>query len=365
MKKALIGLMVLTIIGWGSVQLFAAYSGDKGKTPDNKGKNEQVNPGDNRDDQNSGKVDQIDDGNSGQGDDKKTDQQARNKKIDILKKYDKDGDGKLNDAEKAQMKADRDARRLENPNKPGKKGDDKGRDGGFDNDRQWDEGSVQKIMDKYDKDRDGKLNAQELSAYRADEAKHGRNQEEQKRDQKAKLLKKYDKDGDGKLSDAEKAQWKADCEAERNAHQSDILKKYDKDGDGKLSDAEKAQMKADQDTRRAEAMRQLIKKLDKDGDSELNLQELARYIKATHNPRRTENINKSFKRWDKDGDGKFSPEERESAREWYRDHPDDKDGKQWKEWEKKNQGVRDHGKGEGRDGRGQGKGQGQGPKNGR
>jgi len=363
MKKALLGLMVLVIIGWGSIQLFAAYGGDKGKTPDNKGKNGQINPGDNRDDSHSGKVDRIGDGNSGQGDDKKADKQAqaRKKKLEILKKYDKDGDGKLNDAEKAQMKADQGARRQENKNKPGRKGDDRGRDDGFDNNRQWNEFSVQKIMEKYDKDHDGKLNAQELAAYRADAAKHGFNKEEQRRAEQARILKKYDKDHDGKLNDAERAHMKADLAA----RQAEAINKWDKNGDGKLSDAEKAQMRADQETRRAEAMRQLIKKLDKDGDSELNLQELERYIKATHNPRRTENINKSFKRWDKDGDGKLSPGERDSARKWYKAHPEDKDGKQWKEWEKKNQGVRDHGKGEGRDGQGQGKGKGLGPDKGR
>lgn len=57
----------------------------------------------------------------------------------------------------------------------------------------------------------------------------------------ADVLKKYDKDGDGKLNADEKAAWKADREAEKKA----LLEKYDKDGDGRLNEEEKAAAKAD------------------------------------------------------------------------------------------------------------------------
>jgi Ca2+-binding EF-hand superfamily protein len=358
MKKALLGLMVLAIIGWGSLQLLAADKDDKGKTPNDKGKNKQVNPGDNRDDQHSGKTDRPGDGNSGQGNDKKTDKQIPPERItqDVLIKYDKNRDGKLNDAEMAQWKADREARQKENTNKIGRKDSDKWRDSDFDNDRPWDEGWIKRIIARYDKDGDGKLNEQELAKYRADCSKHRA---------EFLMLKKYDKDGDGKLNAEERARMKADRTAEQEAHRLEMLKKYDKDGDGKLNDEERARMKADQAARRSENYDKFFSKWDKDGDKALNERELARYIKATHNTRRAENCDKFIKRWDKDGDGKLSPEERKTARQWYRAHPDDKDCQQWKKWDDKHpdNGVRDHGKGEGRNSHGQGKGQGQGPDN--
>lgn len=78
------------------------------------------------------------------------------------------------------------------------------------------------ILEKFDADKDGKLNAEERKA--AGEAR------------KAEMLKKFDKDGDGKLNEAER---KAAGEARR----AEFMKKFDKDGDGKLSDDEKAAMR--------------------------------------------------------------------------------------------------------------------------
>lgn len=54
---------------------------------------------------------------------------------------------------------------------------------------------------------------------------------------RAKLLEKYDKNKDGKLDESEKEALKKDRQAE-------MLKKYDKNGDGKLDDAEKEAAKA-------------------------------------------------------------------------------------------------------------------------
>jgi len=54
---------------------------------------------------------------------------------------------------------------------------------------------------------------------------------------RAKMLEKYDKNSDGKLDETEKEAAKKDQEAAR-------LKKFDKNGDGKLDDAEKEAAKA-------------------------------------------------------------------------------------------------------------------------
>jgi hypothetical protein len=84
---------------------------------------------------------------------------------EVLKEFDKDGDGKLSDDERTalreSMKAKAEERRKE-------------------------------MMKKYDTDGDGKLSNEE--------------REKAVAERKAEMLKKYDKDGDGKLSQEERAE---------------------------------------------------------------------------------------------------------------------------------------------------------------
>jgi Ca2+-binding EF-hand superfamily protein len=77
---------------------------------------------------------------------------------EVIAKFDKDGDGKLNDDEKAEAKA---ARKKE-------------------------------MLEKFDADKDGKLNDDEKAAMREEVKK--------------KMLEKFDKDGDGKLNEEERAE---------------------------------------------------------------------------------------------------------------------------------------------------------------
>ena len=79
---------------------------------------------------------------------KKPDAAAR--KEAMLKKFDKDGDGKLSDEEKAAMKAEMKKRRAEG----GAKGGNAERRA--------------EMMKKFDKDGDGKLNDEEKAAMRAE-----------------------------------------------------------------------------------------------------------------------------------------------------------------------------------------------------
>ena len=110
-------------------------------------------------------------------------------KAAIIKRFDKDGDGKLSDAEKAEMKATREARH-------------------------------QQMLKKWDKDGDGKLSdaeKAEMKAFR--EAQH------------QEMLKKWDKDGDGKLSDAERAEAKKarlEAKSDANAKPEGKTGKHDK-----------------------------------------------------------------------------------------------------------------------------------------
>ena len=74
---------------------------------------------------------------------------AAARKAAMLKKFDKDGDGKLSDEEKAAMKAEMQKRRGE-----GGKGPDAARRA--------------EMMKKFDKDGDGKLSEEERAAMRAE-----------------------------------------------------------------------------------------------------------------------------------------------------------------------------------------------------
>jgi Ca2+-binding EF-hand superfamily protein len=85
------------------------------------------------------------------------------------------------------------------------------------------------IIEKFDKDGDGKLNEEERAAARAV-------REEMMKNRKKEMLEKFDTNKDGSLDDTEKA-------AAKEAHKQMALEKFDKDGDGELSDAEKAEMR--------------------------------------------------------------------------------------------------------------------------
>jgi len=147
-------------------------------------------------------------------------------RIQLLKKFDKDGDGRLNAEErKAAFDAMKDrSADLEDLRKK----------------------HVEEIMKKFDKDGDGKLDQAELSTFLDEQRKMfdeqrrrmgpGRNFTPPKE-----ILEKFDKDGDGKLSDDERKTMFKEARERRAA----LIKKYDADGDGVLSDAERVKLTQD------------------------------------------------------------------------------------------------------------------------
>jgi len=80
------------------------------------------------------------------------------------------------------------------------------------------------------------------------------------------VLQKYDTNKDGKLDDAERAQMKAAFEAKRAERHKAALAKFDANKDGKLDATERKTM---QDTRLAEQ----FQKMDTNGDGKLTLDE--------------------------------------------------------------------------------------------
>lgn len=104
------------------------------------------------------------------------------------------------------------------------------------------------IIKKFDKDGDGKLSDEEKTAAREAMAGKGRpGGPGAGRPDFAEIIKKFDKDGDGKLSDEEKAAAREAMAGKGRPggpSREELMKKFDKDGDGKLSEEERAAAKA-------------------------------------------------------------------------------------------------------------------------
>ena len=109
---------------------------------------------------------------------------------EILKRFDKDGDGKLNDAERDAAKKAREERGGK-PGQPGRPGQPGGGDGKM----------REEVLKRFDKNGDGKLNDEEKAAAKKAHDERGGGDGKMREE----ILKRFDKDGDGKLNDEEKA----------------------------------------------------------------------------------------------------------------------------------------------------------------
>ncbi len=138
----------------------------------------------------------------------------------LLKKFDKDGDGKLNEQERAMARQCMEKKIAELKEKRKQ--------------------HLKKVIEKFDKDGDKKLSEEELSAFLNEQRKMFRKMRDPKRHCLPKeIIAKFDKDGDGELNKEERQAMFKDAKERRAA----FIKKFDKDGDGKLSEEEKEAMR--------------------------------------------------------------------------------------------------------------------------
>ena len=127
--------------------------------------------------------------------------------------------------------------------------------------KQAEEAAQKWLVRRHDKDGDGKLNAEEQAAADAEKARMEQQRAEWENRRKE-SIKRWDADGDGQLSEAEQQkmrdEMRAQYEAKRKemdangdgqvspdemrSHWQNLQKKYDADGDGKLSDEERQKM---------------------------------------------------------------------------------------------------------------------------
>ncbi len=97
------------------------------------------------------------------------------------------------------------------------------------------------IIKRYDTNKDGKLDEAEIAAVKEQMFMEGQEKKEQRRERiQARLensIKEFDQNGDGKLDEAEKTAREAALRA-RAEKMPRVMKRLDTDKDGKLSDAE-------------------------------------------------------------------------------------------------------------------------------
>ena len=144
-------------------------------------------------------------------------------RIQLMKQFDKDGDGRLS-------KEEREAAVEAMKNKSA------------DLD-QLKKNHAKDIIKKFDVDGDGKLDQTELTAFLDEQRKLFDEQRKHMGPRRnfrvnKEMLAKFDKDGDGKLNSEERKAMFQEGKAKRDA----LLRKYDANGDGKLDDAERTKL---------------------------------------------------------------------------------------------------------------------------
>ncbi|MFC4993047.1 EF-hand domain-containing protein [Rubritalea tangerina] len=236
-------------------------------------------------------------------------ERSRPSREDLLKRFDADGDGSISEEERRAMREAR-AERA----KPGFHGD---RERGDWRKRSAHGGRFDKeVMERFDKDGDGKLSDEERKEARDAIAKrYGSRGDKMQKE----LLKRFDKDGDGKLSEDERRELRRSWEKRKRGHsewmeqaKKRFMLQFDEDGDGQLSEEEKAKAKEVIAERMSELKKELIEKYDLDGDGTLSEEER----KTAHEKEKAEML----ERFDADGDGTLNAEEKQKAMEHMMEH---------------------------------------------
>ena len=216
----------------------------------------------------------------------------------MLEKYDANKDGKLDDAEKKAMKEARAKHRKkghEHHAHPGKDRDCK-KSPSAKHRKEW----HKRMLKKYDANKDGKLDDAEKKAMKKAmkkaRAKHSKKAKDKPKtcpsgkapkrahggDWHKRMLKKYDANKDGKLDEAEKKAAHKALAERREQWKKKALEKYDANKDGKLDEAERKVMRKAREARVKKWTEQrvqststkIIKKLDGNDDGKLNADEV-------------------------------------------------------------------------------------------
>ncbi|MEO1855834.1 MAG: hypothetical protein ABGY95_00515 [Rubritalea sp.] len=229
---------------------------------------------------------------------------------DILKRFDLDKDGELSEEERQTAREARSQRR--GGNERPEEAVSHGRRGQKPHDGE----RFKRQLEKFDRDKDGKLSDEERRIARDTIAKGFGQRGDKMREH---MLNKFDKDGDGKLSDGERKHAHKEMQRHR-VMMSDRMKKakkrfmakFDTDRDGVISEEEKVAAKIDVDKRTSKLKHELILKHDADGDGHLSEDERRR----AHEKEKQEMLD----RFDADKDGELNEEEKKVAFDYMLEH---------------------------------------------
>ena len=181
---------------------------------------------------------------------------------ELLKRFDKNGDGKLDDneladAHEAMLKEqlDRQATQAARPNA---------------------EQFRARMLELFDKNHDGKLDDEERAEARKYAEEHGLGSDLLNREE---VMKRFDKNGDGKLDDAERAElmkFNQERQAQGPAQMRErLLVRFDTNRDGKIDATEMFELEKEMRLRFELGNPQRMKRLDKNGDGKLDDEEWA------------------------------------------------------------------------------------------
>lgn len=179
--------------------------------------------------------------------------------------FDRDGDGVLNEEERAAAFAAFEQRMLEqwDANKDGVLSDEERRAGMESMIR---ERTEQEMNRRFDRDGDGQLSAEERAAMEAEQA-----QRQARRQQFE--LEQYDLNKDGQISDEERSEVDAKREATRQRFEAAMTGRFDSDGDGQLSRLERRS--AGETMRREFQDARTAQRVDADGNGVADANDLA------------------------------------------------------------------------------------------
>jgi len=215
----------------------------------------------------------------------------------MLRLFDRNGDGKLDEAESAAAKEaqarwdQRVAEWGETRDQMLKKydADGNGRLEGEERTAAWRDLRQQWSEKRFDANGDGKLDEKEQAAMKEAEAEARATYDGWRRE----WVKRYDKDGDGRLSEEERQVGYDDLAKDVRAMREQWMAKWDADGDGQMSEQERQVMRDSVRQRAAE----LRKEMDADGDGRVTGQEMRAFWE------------KLKEMYDTDEDGLLSTEE--------------------------------------------------------
>jgi Ca2+-binding EF-hand superfamily protein len=183
---------------------------------------------------------------------------------DMLERFDKDGDGELNDEERQAareaFRAEREARR-----------------------QAW-------LLEQYDKDGDGVLNEEEQAQLDADREAREAERAKREAENKQRALEAYDADGDGELSEAEKQEGRQARREYMMGQREAFTARFDTNGDGELTGDERLGIR--------ETMGQVfgemrfVRSFDSNGDNLVTAADMPAYMDLFYSGSREADVNR-------------------------------------------------------------------------